>query len=544
LAASLGLASRSASPQAARNPSPVWPAQARVLPTSPGPYMPFSASPDLRAPDWPPRDATPPAAAPQPRQTSVPRSHFFQWGLSNSQRGSPLQMHGRPASPPTSPTYMPTSPTYSPTASTWQPSWGGGRMSSPPPPAALRQPTPTHVCEANCGFEGSKLEVLEHEKTCSKFAVWKPAALARRRESERKRKLRAQDAALTKLVAANTSKSEIEYQAYLAQIAADTKAAGKGGKAGRAKTSKASKAGKGRTLQPEGHASWAASEVEAREAAAEQAKQEHEAAERKAAQDKARQEEESSEHVRQRQKFCDDTETQANSYAKQLAENVPKFWTADAKPFCEVPRDSDEFKEIEAEVMLKLEIDKHQWRPVVYKVHALYRIINRPMWTAFELQRSLAAEAMKHAELAPLQTFNAHLYPNDCERLYHGTTLDAAGIITQHGFNRSAGTNGKHGSILGKGTYFSPLPRLSLSGEKGSLSNIYTPPDSNGFKHLLLCNVLIGNSIVGKSDYNVFPPGAHSTMDVLQNPAKICVQQDNSINILYEVVVSYTPWQR
>jgi hypothetical protein len=33
-------------------------------------------------------------------------------------------------------------------------------------------------------------------------------------------------------------------------------------------------------------------------------------------------------------------------------------------------------------------------------------------------------------------------------------------------------------------------------------------------------------------------------MDVLQNPAKICVQQDNSINILYEVVVSYTPWQR
>jgi hypothetical protein len=166
------------------------------------------------------------------------------------------------------------------------------------------------------------------------------------------------------------------------------------------------------------------------------------------------------------------------------------------------------------------------------------------MWTAFELQRSLAAEAMKHAELAPLQTFNAHVYPNDCERLYHGTTFDAAGIITQHGFNRSAGTNGKHGSILGKGTYFSPLPRLSLSGEKGSLSNIYTPPDSKGFKHLLLCNVLIGNSIVGKSDYNVFPPGAHSTVDVLQNPAKICVQQDNSINILYEVVVSYTPWQR
>jgi len=227
-----------------------------------------------------------------------------------------------------------------------------------------------------------------------------------------------------------------------------------------------------------------------------------------------------------------------------LAQNVPKYWTASAKAISEVPKDSDEFREIEAEVMLKLEIDKGHWRTVDYKVHALYRIINRAMWTAFELQRSLAFDASKHKELVPQQTSTAHVYPNDCERLYHGTTVDAASVIMKHGFNRSAGTNGKHGSILGKGTYFSPLPRLSLSGDKGSLSNIYTPPDNDGFKHLLLCNVLLGNSIVGRPDYHVFPPWVHSTVDTLKSPSKICVQQDNSINILYEVLIAYEPAER
>lgn len=506
--------------QAARHPSPVWPAQARVLPASPGPYMRFSASPDLRAPDWPPRAATPPAAVVNQARhsTPVPRSHFFQWGHSNSQRASPLPMHSPPSSPhaaiaaqfgltwppqqgaPKSPSYSPQSPTYSPTPSGWKPS--AARAPSPPPAAAPRQSTPTHVCDARCGFEGSKVEVLEHEKHCQAAKAWKQSARAKRRESDRKRKQRAEDAAVAKLAAANAG--AVEFQAYLDEHAPPS-------------SSKVA-----RVLL------WSAED---------QAKLEQ------AAQDKARYEE-SSEHDRQRQIFCDDTEVKASGYAKQLAQNVPKYWTASAKAISEVPKDSDEFREIEAEVMLKLEIDKNQWRPVDYKVHTLYRIINRAMWTAFELQRSLAFDASKHKELVPQQTSTAHVYPNDCERLYHGTTVDAASVIMKHGFNRSAGTNGKHGSILGKGTYFSPLPRLSLSGDKGSLSNIYTPPDPEGFKHLLLCNVLLGNSIVGRPEYHVFPPGVHSTVDTLKNPSKICVQQDNSINILYEVLIAYEPAKR
>lgn len=533
--------------QAARHPSPVWPAQARVLPASPGPYMRFSASPDLRAPDWPPRAGTPPAAAVQPARDSspaVPRSHFFQWGQSNSQRASPLPMHSAPSSPhaaiaaqfgvqwppqqgaPRSPSYSPQSPTYSPTASGWQPS--AARAPTPPTPAAPRQPTPTHVCDARCGFEGSKVEVLEHERHCQAAQAWKKSARAKRRESDRKRKQRAEDAAVAKLVADATA---VEYQAYLAQTAAEAAAAV--AEAGPAPSSSKPRIKAG--SKPHTSSSKAARVL--LWSAEDQAKVEQ------AAQDKARYEE-SSEHDRQRQIFCDDTEVKASGYAKQLAQNVPKYWTASAKAISEVPKDSDEFREIEAEVMLKLEIDKNHWRPVDYKVHALYRIINRAMWTAFELQRSLAFDAAKHKELVPQQTSTAHVYPNDCERLYHGTTVDAASVIMKHGFNRSAGTNGKHGSILGKGTYFSPLPRLSLSGDKGSLSNIYTPPDPDGFKHLLLCNVLLGNSIVGRPDYHVFPPGVHSTVDTLNNASKICVQQDNSINILYEVLIAYEPAKR
>jgi len=96
---------------------------------------------------------------------------------------------------------------------------GGGAYSapSPPPAAAPRQPTPTHVCDARCGFEGSKVEVLEHEKHCQAARAWKQSARAKRRESDRKRKQRAEDASIARLVAANAG--AVEYQAYLAQHA-------------------------------------------------------------------------------------------------------------------------------------------------------------------------------------------------------------------------------------------------------------------------------------------------------------------------------------
>lgn len=410
----------------------------------------------------------------------------------------------------------PTSPQYSPTSPDWEPPSGGGRPAPSPPPAAAapRQQTPTHVCDSKCGFEGSKAEVLEHEKACPAWAAWKAIALAKRRSEARKRKQRKTDADAKS--AALMADAAARYAAADSKRAASTPAARYAAAAASAASSKSAK--------KEAETATALEKNERKRALAEE---------------QTRKKDSATDLAHKLQVFQDHCEKQAKLFQEQLAGNVPKFWTVDDSPKFEVPKHSDEWNEIEAEFIRKLEIDSYLWPQCAYSLHTLYRTVSRAKWTAFELRRNLIKEDMTHAEIQPTEPCTANRYPRDCARLFHGTSLAAAATISTSGFNRSAGQNGRHGSILGKGTYFSPLPRLPLCGETGSLSNVYTPPDGKGFKHLLLCNVVLGNSILGKPEYDVFPPGVHSTVNRLTTPSKHCVQHDNSINVLYELVVSY-----
>ena len=483
---------------AVRHGSPLWPPQPRTLGSSSGPYLRMSASPDLHAPGWPPR-----AASPAPNFANLVRLYGgTQRAMTpvTPRASSPLLPSRRFASsPPRSPQYPPTSLTYICSASA--------------------APKPTHVCDAKCGFEGSKDEVLRHEKDCEPWRAWKQIQLARRRDNERKRKERLQSQALLRQVVVTDVVGDLEHILRLAggpvaSSTADDQATAKRSNEGASSSQAHGKPGKRQRKR-------------AHRAAQEQAAEDADAAEVEAAIDA---------HLAQQKRlFRERTQADALGFAKQLEDNVPEFWTAESGEHVEVTRGSEEFRKIEACFTQGLGVDAHAWPSCDYKIRSLWRTVNREQWTAFEMRRRQASKL----QAPPEQTSVPHAYPNDTKLLWHGTGEGSAAVIMKYGFNRSAGANGKNGAKLGRGTYFSPLPRLCLSGEKGSLSHVYTPLDGDGFKHLLLCNVHLGNSIVGRVEYHTFPPAVHSTVDSLLNISKVCVQHDSSINVLYEVVVSY-----
>jgi hypothetical protein len=422
------------------------------------------------------------------------------------------------------------------------------------------------VCDANCGFEGTEDEVLVHEKTCLAWRVWKQIKLAKRRDADRKRKERQQETCykheqasllVARLVdpqylaylaanpAGTASASTADDKCYDLQCASgstaddkcyDLQCAASSEKPGKRQKKRADRAAQELAAQQrleEARAADAA-EVQAQELAQELAAQER--LEEGRAADAAEVQAAIEAHLaKQKQLFLLRTQADAQGFAQQLEDNVPEFWTAVSGEREEVPRDSAEFKKIEATFQQGLRVDALAWPPADYSISSLWRIVNRDHWTAFEMRRMQTSKLQD----TPEQTFIAHPFPNDTKLLWHGTAAGSAAVIMKYGFNRSAGANGKHGAVLGRGTYFSPLPRLCLAGEKGCLSHVYTPPDGDGFKHLLLCNVHLGNSIVGRSEYHTFPPAVHSTVDSLLHLSKVCVQHDHSINVLYELVVSY-----
>ena len=99
--------------------------------------------------------------------------------------------------------------------------------------------------------------------------------------------------------------------------------------------------------------------------------------------------------------------------------------------------------------------------------------------------------------------------------LFHGTKKDNIESICSNGFNRSfaAESNGKIGitSVLfslvlfllaanfGKGVYFALHSSYSLQDK-------YSAVDSEGYKHILVCSVLVCNITRGKGDMKVPPP--------------------------------------
>jgi len=377
----------------------------------------------------------------------------------------------------------------------------------------LPKPKPTHVCDAKCGFEGTKDEVLRHEKDCEAWRAWKQIQLARRRDSERKRREARQDKARQDQ-ARQQEPLDADYLCYIADVEANAACSTADGKRQHDGTSAASSSRPGKRQRAREETAAKKLAAEARAAQEEAARQSHLAT--------------------QKQLFLERTQADTQGFAKHLEASVPEFWTADAGEREEVPRDSVEFKKIQARFVKDVGVNGSSWPKATYKIERLFRIVQNRQWTAFEMRRWQTSQLQED----PVNLdFVAHPFPKDAELLWHGTAAGAAAKIQKDGFNRSA-ASGK--AVLGRGVYFSTSPRLCLSGEKDSLfMHVYTPPDQNGFKHLLLCNVHLGNSVKGHASYHTFPPAVHSTVDSLTDVLKVCVQHDNSINVLYQLVVSW-----
>ena len=128
------------------------------------------------------------------------------------------------------------------------------------------------------------------------------------------------------------------------------------------------------------------------------------------------------------------------------------------------------------------------------------------------------------------------------KELFHGTKKDNIESICSTGFNRSfaAESNGKIGIMpvllltvlfllaanFGKGVYFALNSRYSLQDK-------YSAIDSDGYKHILVCSVLVCNITRGKGDMNVSPP-------LKENP-QVSGTCQISDNILIKLMVEFPP---
>ena len=219
----------------------------------------------------------------------------------------------------------------------------------------------------------------------------------------------------------------------------------------------------------------------------------------------------------------------ADSKASLLAvqQHTSKYWTLDAPLYGPVVRDSAEWQEVELEFRNSFSREKNvsDWQ-----VHEINRIQNLDKITTFQAQRLLIAKD-KHK---PAMQTRSYEYPNDLRNLWHGTKKEAVEPIINHGFDRSAMSS--NGAMLGVGTYFSTDVDLPLTGECGN-PHRYTPLDKDGCKHLILTEVIMGNSVIGDPDYKIFPIGVHSTVDDLKEPEKVCVHHDNNTHAIYHLVL-------
>ncbi|KAK5861428.1 hypothetical protein PBY51_022825 [Eleginops maclovinus] len=102
------------------------------------------------------------------------------------------------------------------------------------------------------------------------------------------------------------------------------------------------------------------------------------------------------------------------------------------------------------------------------------RIQNPGLWKSLEIKKRDMELRNKHQ--------------NNERRLFHGTCVETAAYINEHGFNRSYA--GKNATCYGNGTYFAVNASYSAS-------NTYSRPDAKGEKRMYLCRVLTGDFTIG-----------------------------------------------
>ena len=111
--------------------------------------------------------------------------------------------------------------------------------------------------------------------------------------------------------------------------------------------------------------------------------------------------------------------------------------------------------------------------------------------------------------------------------LWHGTSYDVSQTIIRNGFDRTYSTVAKYG----KGTYFARDADYSAVER-------YSPTHSDGYQYMLLCRVIVGDSVVGSSGNNVMalkPNGDEydTRVDNLTNPSIFVVWRDYRAMAVY-----------
>jgi len=139
------------------------------------------------------------------------------------------------------------------------------------------------------------------------------------------------------------------------------------------------------------------------------------------------------------------------------------------------------------------------------EVLSVYRVENKPLES---LYKAMQGASSKRNEL----------------RLWHGTLAESVENIVEGGFNR--GYSGRHGTRLGKGTYFSADAGYSLRfcGQRSA---------GGQRRFMLMASVLVGDCVKGSPNL-VEPPkkqsGSHerydTTVDNEASPTVFCVFRD------------------
>ena len=229
----------------------------------------------------------------------------------------------------------------------------------------------------------------------------------------------------------------------------------------------------------------------------------------------------------ERRKLLESMQAHNTELMQMLQDHTPKFYRSPGKPYDEVLFGTDEWNELtqEFDASARLFPDGHH-----YSVHRIYRIQSDSQNRAFQARRLM----LRNDNPQPLARFRAYDFPNEVARVWHGTNRDTVPKIVKTGMDRSA--SGGNGAALGSGIYFSPTVQLPLDGECGNRHR-YCPPDNGGYKHLILAAVILGHIVVGDPGMKVFPQGVQSTVESLDSFTKICSHADDNHLPLYHFVI-------
>ncbi|XP_018091253.1 protein mono-ADP-ribosyltransferase PARP15 isoform X2 [Xenopus laevis] len=169
--------------------------------------------------------------------------------------------------------------------------------------------------------------------------------------------------------------------------------------------------------------------------------------------------------------------------------NNPPTWTAMGTSeylIVELPRDSTEFKTIENDFL-------NSAKPLCSQVIKIKRVQNVKLWRIFEVQKEY------------VQSCHPNQQNHRC--LYHGSSEGTVAKISKFGFNRSF--CGRNATRYGKGTYFAKHASYSCD-------DLYSVPDENRHKHIILASVITGKWCLGKRHY-LEPPPMEDNPNLLYN---------------------------